>query len=84
MLSRWALSSVALGVIIMLKSTSTAAAGLLATKENGNLTGGADAVLETIFGGHEARVVSIQGGEFRHALQACVAGNQRAYERMLQ
>lgn len=75
MVSLRALYSAALGMIFCASST----AGLLATKENGNdLLAAANAVLETIFGdGADARVLSIQGGDFRHALHACVTGNQR-------
>lgn len=72
-------------VLSMIFCTSTAlgAAGLSAMNENGNLAG-ADVVLETIFGGGaDARVISIQGGDFRHALHACVTGNQCVHKRML-
>lgn len=78
MLSLWTLSSVVLGMIFFRMSS---AAGLLATEENGNLAR-ADAVLETIFGA-DARVLSIEEGDFRQALRACVAGNQGTYKSIL-
>ena len=73
-----ALSSVVFGMILWTCTSATVnTVRWLDTEENGNLAR-ADAVLETIFGdGADARVLSIQGGDFRYALHACVTGNQR-------